>query len=150
MAFYSASFQGAAGDASFPFAGLRSGTAANQPVIREIKVFTTAANAARIRIVRITTAGTSTALTVNPMGLNTTAAAATAAKDYITTAPTISTGDIDIGAVGAAIGSGFVFTYYGEGLGLWIPGAATNATGIALIEVANTANTYDGTFLWEE
>jgi len=48
------------------------------------------------------------------------------------------------------VGSGFVFTYYGEGLGLWIPGAATNATGIALIEVADTVNTYDGTFLWEE
>ena len=150
MAFYSASFQGAAGSATLPFAGLRSGTAANQPVIREIKVFNVGSLAARIRIVRITTAGTSTAITVNPMGLNTTAAAATAGHTYTSTAPTISAGDADIGAVGAAVGSGFVFTYYGEGLGLWIPGAATNATGIALIEVADTANTYDGTFLWEE
>jgi PPE-repeat protein len=150
MAFYSASFQGAAGSATLPFAGLRSGTAANQPVIREIKVFTTAANAARIRIVRITTAGTATSITTNPMGANTTPASATGVHTYTSTAPTITAGDIDIGAVGAAIGSGFVFTYYGEGLGLWIPGAATNATGIALIEVADTANTYDGTFLWEE
>lgn len=150
MAFYSASFQGAAGSATLPFAGLRSGASTNQPVIREIKVFTTAANAARIRIVRITTAGTATAITENPMGLTTTAPTATAVHTYTSTAPTISTGDIDIGAVGAAVGSGFAYTYYGEGLGLWIPGAATDATGIALIEVADTANTYDGTFLWEE
>ena len=150
MAFYSASFQGAAGTATLPIAGLRSGTAANQPVIREIKLFNVGSLAARIRVVRITTAGTGTSVTVNPMGLNTTAAAATAVHTYSSTAPTISAGDIDIGAVGAAVGSGFVFTYYGEGLGLWIPGAATNATGIALIEVADTANTYDGTFLWEE
>ena len=150
MALYSASYQGAAGSATLPFAGLRSGTAANAPVVREIHCFTTAANAARIRIVRITTAGTATSITINPMGINTTAAAATAVHTYTSTAPTITAGDIAIGAVGAAIGSGFVFTFYGEGLGLWIPGAATNATGIALIEVADTANTYDGTFLWEE
>jgi hypothetical protein len=150
MAFYSASYQGAAGSATLPFAGLRSGTAANQPVVREIHCFTTAANAARIRIVRITTAGTATAITEQAMGLTTTAPVANAVHTYTSTAPTISAGDIAIGAVGAAIGSGFIFTFYGEGLGLWIPGAATDATGIALIEVADTANTYDGTFLWEE
>jgi hypothetical protein len=150
VAFYSASFQGAAGSATLPFAGLRSGTAANAPVVREIKVFNVGTAAARIRIVRITTAGTATAITENAMGINTTAPVATAVHTYTSTAPTISSGDIDICAVGAATGSGFVYTFYGEGLGLWIPGAASDATGIALIEVADTANTYDGTFLWEE
>lgn len=150
MALYSASFQGAAGSATLPFAGLRSGAAASYPCIREIRVFTTAANAARIRIVRLTTAGTATAITVNEMQEGGTPAIATPVHTYTSTAPTIQGGDVDIAAVGAAIGSGFVYTYYGEGKGLWITGAATNANGIGLIEVADTANTYDGTIIWEE
>jgi hypothetical protein len=150
MGFYSASFQGAAGSATLPFAGLRSGAAASNPVIREIKVFTTAANTARIRIVRITTAGTATAITENEMNEGGPPPVATAVHTYTSTAPTIQTGDVDIGAIGGAIGSGFHYTYYGEGKGLWIPGAASDANGIALIEVADTTNTYDGTFIWEE
>ena len=59
MPFYSASYQGAIGSDTLPFAGIRSGAAASYPCVREIKAFTTAANAARIRIVRLTTAGTS-------------------------------------------------------------------------------------------
>lgn len=150
MAHYSSSFQGAAGSATLPFAGLRSGAATNFPIIREIKVFTTAANAARIRVVRITTAGTATAITENAMTATTVPPTATGVHTYTSTAPTIQAGDVDIAAVGAAIGSGFVYTYYGEGNGLFIPGAASDANGIALIEVADTANTYDGTFIWEE
>lgn len=149
MALYSASFQAAAGTAALPIAGLRSGTATNFPIIREIKLFTTAANAARIRIVRFTTAGTATAITENNMVPTTTPPTATAVHTY-SVAPTIQAGDVDIAAVGAAIGSGFVYTYYGEGKGLWITGAATDANGIGLIEVTDTANTYDGTFIWEE
>ena len=150
MALYSASFQGGAGSATLPFAGLRSGTATNVPIIREIKVFTTAANAARIRIVRLTTAGTATAITVNEMNEAMTPAIATPVHTYTSTAPTIQAGDVDISAVGAAIGSGFHYTYYGEGKGLYVTGGATNANGIGLIEVTDTANTYDGTFIWEE
>jgi hypothetical protein len=150
MALYSASFNGAAGDATLPFAGLRSGVAANRIIVREIKCFTEAANAASIRIVRISTAGTATSLTVNLMNPGNAAAVGTAVKTYTSTVPTITAGDIDLAMVGAAIGSGFMYTYYGEGKGLWVDGAATNANGIALIELANTANTYGGTFIWEE
>lgn len=150
MALYSASFQGAAGSATLPFAGLRSGTAASFPIIREIKVFNVGSVAARIRIVRISTAGTATAITENNMTPTTTAPTCTAVHTYTSTAPTIVAGDVDICAVGAAVGSGFVYTYYGEGKGLWIANAASDASGIALIEVADTANTYDGTFIWEE
>jgi hypothetical protein len=150
MALYSASAQGAAGTATLPIFGLRSGASTNNPIIREIKCFTTAANAARIRIVRLTTAGTATAVTENEMNEAMNAPVATAVHTYSSTAPTIQAGDIDICAVGAAIGSGFHYTYYGEGKGLYIPGAASDANGIALIEVADTANTYDVTFIWEE
>lgn len=149
MTVFSASFQGAAGSATLPFAGLRSGTATNTPRLLEIKVFTTAANAARIRIVRLTTAGTATAITVNEFFEAQVVNEATPVHTYTSTAPTIQAGDIDIGAVGAAIGSGFHYTYYGE-TRLYIPPGGTNANGIGLIEVTDTANTYDGTFIWDE
>jgi hypothetical protein len=150
VALYSASFTGAAGTATLPIAGLRSGTAANFPIVREIKLFTQAANSAIIRIVRISTAGTATAITENNMTPTTTAPTATAVHTYSSTAPTIVAGDVDIGMVGAAIGSGFVYTYYGEGKGLWVANAASDASGVALIEQVDTANTYSGTFIWEE
>jgi hypothetical protein len=150
MALYSAAFFGAAGTATLPIAGLRSGTAANNPIIREIKLFTQAANSAIIRIVRITTAGTGTAITENNMTPTTTAPTATAVHTYSSTAPTIQAGDIDVAMIGAAIGSGFVYTYYGEGKGLWIAPGASDANGVALIEQTDTANTYAGTFIWEE
>jgi hypothetical protein len=150
MTLYSASFRGAAGTATLPIAGLRSGAAASFPCVREIKLFTEAANSAIIRVVRITTAGTGTAITINEMNEQGTPAIATAVHTYSSTAPTIQAGDVDVAMVGAAVGSGFHYTYYGEGKGLWINGAATNANGIALIESADTANTYSGTFIWEE
>jgi hypothetical protein len=150
MTLYSASFRGAAGTATLPIAGLRSGAAASFPCVREIKLFTEAANSGIIRIVRLTTAGTATAITTNEMNEQGTPAIATAVHTYSSTAPTIQAGDVDVAMVGAAIGSGFHYTYYGEGKGLWITGAATNANGIALIESVDTANTYSGTFVWEE
>jgi hypothetical protein len=146
---FSASYRGAAGSDTLPFAGLRSGTSTNSPIVREIKCFTTAANAARIRIVRLTSAGTATAITVNEMFEAQVAAEATPVHTYTSTAPTIQTGDIDICAVGAAIASGFHYVYYFNP-GLIIPAGATNANGIGLIEHADTGNTYDGTFIWEE
>ena len=150
MAFYSATFNGAAGSATLPIAGLRSGAAASFPCIREIKLFTQAANSAIIRIVRLTTAGTATAITENEKYEQGPAPTATAVHTYSSSAPTIQSGDVDVAMVGAAIGTGFHYTYYGEGKGLWITGAASDANGIALIEVSDTANTYAGTFIWEE
>ena len=149
MPTFSASYQGAAGTAALPFAGLRSGTATNAPILREIKVFNNGTVAARIRIVRLTTAGTATAITVNEMNEAQDVAVATPVHTYSSTAPTIQAGDVDICAVGSGTGSGFHYVYYFEP-GLIIPGAATNANGIGLIEVTDTANTYDGTFIWTE
>jgi hypothetical protein len=149
MTTFSASYRGAAGSDTLPFAGLRSGTSTNSPILREIKCFSVGTAAARIRIVRLTTAGTATAITVNEMFEAQVAAEATPVHTYTSTAPTIQTGDIDICAVGAATASGFHYVYYFNP-GLIIPPGATNANGIGLVEHADTANTYDGTFIWEE
>lgn len=138
----------AAGSATLPFGGLYA-VAGTRPIIREIKVFVAGGTpaAARIRIVRLTTAGTWTALTENEFNEDFVAPSCTGVRDASGTAPTLGT-DVDVGAVGAALGSGFVYTYYGEGRGLWI--TAGTANGIGLIETADTTNTYDFCFVWDE
>lgn len=143
MAKFSAIAEAAAGSATLPFAGVYA-DASNGIVVREIKVFTTAANAARIRISRSTTAGTWTALTEKAWG---DFAVVGSAVHTSSVAPTFDADPLDQGMVAAAIGSGFVYTYYGEGNGLFIPKGTAN--GIILIEEVDTANTYDVTLAWD-
>lgn len=146
MAFHSAAFEAAAGDGSFPFAGIYAASGSGG-IVREIKCFTELANAALIRIRRATTAGTWTAEEEIEFNEDMSPPLCTVVKSAVTSAPTM--GDpIDFGAVGAAIASGFHYTYYGEGQGLFIPPGTGN--GIVLIEAVNTANTYSGVFIWEE
>lgn len=135
------------GSATLPFGGLYA-PSAGRGIIREIKVFNTGTAAARIRIVRLSTAGTWTALTEAEHNEDFAAPLCTAVHTATSTAPTIVAGDLDVGAVGAAAGSGFVYTYYGEGRGIWI--ATGTGNGIGLIETADTANGYDFTFVWDE
>jgi hypothetical protein len=144
---YTASARAAAGTATLPFGAVYAAASSNG-TIREIKVFTEAANAAVIRIVRVTTAGTWTAITENEMNEDRIGPSCTGVHTASGTAPTIQTGDIDVGMVAAQIGSGFVYTYYGEQGGIEIPTGTGN--GVALIEAADTANTYSFTILWEE
>ena len=138
--------EGGAGTATLPFAGIYAGSG-TRVVLREIKCFTTAANAARIRIQRATTAGTWTGEEEIETWEDGPSPDATIVVTASSTAPTMGN-PIDVGAIGAAIGSGFVYTYYGEGRGLVIPSGTGN--GIVLIENADTANTYDVTFVWDE
>ena len=147
MTTYSSVANGAAGSATLPFAGLYA-PSAGRGIIREIKVFNVGTVAARIRIVRLSTAGTWTAVTEAEHNEDFAAPLCTGVHTASGTAPTIVTGDLDVGAVGAAAGSGFVYTYYGEGRGIWV--ATGTGNGIGLIEVADTANTYDTTIIWDE
>lgn len=143
MAKFSGVANGAAGTAALPFAGVYA-DAANGIVVREIKVFTTAANAARIMIARASTAGTWTAITEKAWGDY---AVVGSAVHTASVAPTFEADEIDIGAIGAAIGSGFHYTYYGEGNGLFIPKGTAN--GLILVEQVDTANTYDVMLAWD-
>jgi hypothetical protein len=136
-----------AGTAALPFAQI-NGIASRQIFVREIKVFTTAANDARILVKRYsTTAPTGTAVTEEVIHGADIGQAPVAVVVHSVSAAGTDEGNVDVGAVGAAIGSGFHYSYW-DGPGLWIPSATTN--GIGLIEVADTANTYDVTFIWEE
>lgn len=146
MATFSGACEAGAGDATNPFAGIYAGSA-TRLILREVKCFTTAANAARIMIRRATTAGTWTGEEEIEQWEDGPSPDGTIVVTSTSTAPTMGN-PIDYGAVGAAIGSGFVYTYYGEGRGIVIPSGTGN--GIVLIEQANTANTYDVVFVWDE
>lgn len=146
MATFSGVCEDSQSSATLPFAGIYA-AASSGCIVREIKVFTDAANAAKIRFRRATTAGTWTAEEEIEHNEDMSPPLCTLVKTASSTAPTM--GDpFDFGAVGAAIGSGFHYTYYGEGKGLFIPPGTGN--GIVLIEVADTANEYDVTWVWEE
>jgi len=136
----------AVGTAALPFGALNA-IAARRLIVREIHVFNVGSLAARIRIARSTTAHTGTALTEKASDDTAYVPVGVALKD-ISAAGTIEADDLDVGAVGAQVGSGFVYTYYGEGRGLYIP--AGTANGIVLIEEVDTANSYDFTIVWDE
>jgi hypothetical protein len=146
MATFSGVCEDSAGSATLPFAGIYA-PATSHVIVREIKVFTDAANTAKILFARATTAGTWTGeeeIDHNedgspPLGI--------IVKTATSTAPTMGN-PFDFGAVGAAISSGFHYTYYGEGRGLYIPPGTGN--GIVLIEKVDTANEYDVVWVWEE
>ena len=146
MSEFRAVVEDGAGSATLPFAGIYAASGSGF-YLRELKVFTDAANAARIRIRRATTAGTWTAEEEIESNEGGPAPTATVVKTATSTAPTM--GDpFDIGGVGAAIASGFHYVYYGEGRGIWVPAGTGN--GIVLIEAADTANEYDVAFVWDE
>jgi hypothetical protein len=146
MATFSAVVRGGAGTAALPFAGIYA-SAANGLVVREIKCFTTAANAATIYIQRASTAGTwgtgEAEVEWSEPGPTPTATVVPSSS----AAPTMGS-PLDVGMVGAAIGSGFYYTYYGEGRGLYLLSGTAN--GLVLIEQTDTANTYYVSFVWDE
>lgn len=99
-----------AGSTTLPIIALVGGTTVLAR-IREIGLFNTTATAVALKLCRISTAGTpGTTLTASAMNTDPAAAVATVRNTYTSTAPTTT----DLGfrcQLGAAIGSGFVFTF---------------------------------------
>src|SRR4051812_13721592 len=79
--------------------------------IREIGVFNTTATAVALKLCRVTTAGSpGAALTTSSMNIDPATPVATLRNTYTSTAPTTT----DLGfrcVLGAAVGSGFVWTF---------------------------------------
>jgi len=129
MPAYSAGGLSSAGSTTLPVFALVGATTV-RPKIFEIGVFNTTATAVALKLVRMTTAGTpGAALTMAPSTSEDPAALALARGTYSGTAPTFGA---DLGyrcILGAAVGSGFVWTFPDPGLG--IPAVA--AAGIACI-----------------
>ena len=144
MARYSVGARTSAGSTTLPIISLYSAAAQN-PSIVEIGVTNTTATAVALKLCKLTTTGTQgTALTeqvVDDFG----ATSACQAFNTHTVGPTV----VDIGynvTLGAAIGSGWIWTFGGAGLSF--PIATTNGAGI--IVATGTGQVVDAYLVWDE
>lgn len=133
-----------AGTATLPLVSLY-GTAAVRPAIREVALFNSTAVAVVVALVRLTTTGTQGAgLTEDCDDVPERAAIATGFAGH-TVAPTLGA-EKRRASIGAAIGSGVIWTF-GEG-GLVIPDATT--AGIGVYVPTGTGQILDYSLTWNE
>lgn len=147
MGRFSAGTRTGAGSTTLPIISLYSGGASNSPKIREISVTNTTTTALAIKLIRLTTAGTQGAgLTETAHSAVNAAAVATAFTTH-TVAPTLG-GDLGYNAtLGAAAGSGVIWTFGGED-GLQIPAGTGNGVGVLI--ATGTGQVCDASITWEE
>lgn len=145
MAVYTAGGLTSAGSTTLPIISLY-GTAAVRPRIIEIGLFNSTATAVALSVVRLTTLGTAgTALTAAGYQPDDSAAVALA-KNTHTAGPTLGA---DIGyrcMLGAAIGSGVVWTF--PDTGLVVPAIANN--GIGVVVATGTGQACHAYIVWRE
>jgi hypothetical protein len=129
MARYSAGAKTSAGSTTLPLISLYSAAAVGAK-IREIGVFNTTSTAVDVKLVRLTTAGTQGAgLTASKYDPDSAAASSTAVNTH-TVGPTLGS---DLGyraSLGAAVGSGVIWTF-GDA-GLRIPVGTGNGVGVII------------------
>lgn len=145
MARYSAAARTTAGSATLPIFSLYNSAAVNAAIV-EIGVSNTTATAVSLKVVRVSTTGTQgtalTEVTHDTVG----ATSACQAFNTHSVAPTITAGDIVACTLGAAIGSGWVWTFGSRGLST---GLAGTSNGVALVPVG-TGQACDVYFVWDE
>lgn len=148
MARFSAGVLTTAGSTTLPIISLYGSASAVTPSIVEIGVFNTTSTAVALKLVRLTTTGTQgtnlTEAAVNPE-VNPATAVATAWGTH-SGAPTLGN---DLGyrcVLGAAVGSGFVWTFGARGL------SVTNAAnaGIGVIVENGTGQACQAYIVWDE
>jgi hypothetical protein len=136
-----------AGDTTHPMASIYATTAV-RPVLREVGVFNTTTTQVPVGLVRLTTVGTpgAAAVEVNEDDPSHTILA-TVAGTHTGTAPTF-TADAFIRRVmlGAAIGSGVIWTFGGNGL--IIPN--TTGDGVGVVVCTGTSQICDVYLVWDE
>lgn len=135
-----------AGSTTLPLASIYSNTT-GRVFITQIQVWNTTSTAVALKLVRLTTAGTRpTAWTSAPLSLEDTAAAVGAAYGTHTVAPTITT-DLGYRAVlGAAVGSGVIWTWQDRVLTI----TATANAGIGLVVENGTGQPVQFSVEWGE
>jgi hypothetical protein len=135
-----------AGSTTLPAAALAA-AANNDVYVFEIGVWNTTATACNVAVRRLTTAGTpGSGLVELPWDPDTTTPTATLLDTYTSTGPTITAGAYRWGSLGAAIGSGVIWTFSGPGLR--IPKGTGNA--ICVIPGVGTGQILDVSFDWAE
>jgi hypothetical protein len=120
--------------------------ASNDVYVVEVGAFNTTATACNIAIRRWTAVGTAgSGLSEIPWDPDTTAATATGFDTHTVTG-TITAGYYNTAALGAAIGSGVIWTYGGKGIR--IPKGTGN--GLAIMVGTGTGQILDFYFVWDE
>jgi hypothetical protein len=144
---FSAGARTAAGSTTLPIISLYSGGANNSPKIREIGISNTTTTAVALKLIRLTTAGTQGAgLTETAHSAVSAAAVATAFNTH-SVAPTLG-GDLGYNVtIGAAAGSGPIWTF-GDDDGLEIPAGTGN--GIGVLVATGTGQICDAYLVWTE
>jgi hypothetical protein len=145
MARFAAGGLTSAGSTTLPVVGLLGGTGVVAR-IREIGVFNTTTSSVALNVCRITTAGTpGVTLTTGVTGIDPNTSVALLKNTWSSTAPTV----VDLGfrcILGAAIGSGFVFTF--DDWDLTTDKVANSAVGI--IVSSGTGQPLQTYFKWYE
>lgn len=140
-------------------AGVRTGTGTNllpatalvgattvRPRIAEVHVSNTTALEVNIALVRLTTAGTPGASVTIVRESDTSQTSLAAVNNTYTVGPTITAGLLRNFTIGAAKGSGIMWTF--GPLGLVVPDVA--AAGVGIIFPTGTGQVLDVTWVWDE
>jgi hypothetical protein len=146
MARYSSGGRSTAGSTTLPIFSLYNSASVNANIV-EIGVFNTTTTAVALKLIRLTTAGTQgTALTETAHPTVAAAAACTAVNTH-TGAPTLG-GDLGYNVtLGAAAGSGVIWTFGDSGLST---GLAGTGNGIGCIVATGTGQVCDFWMTWDE
>ena len=149
MARFSASFRSTgAGSATLPLGSIWA-TAAVRPRVVEVGVFNTTATAVTVLLARFSGGTGTKGAAITPLyeNDNSQAAVTTCANTHTVTPTTISIA-LRQAALGAAIGSGVIWTFGGGRTeGLIIPNSTTDGMGIVTI---GTGQICDINFTWDE
>lgn len=135
-----------AGSTTLPVGSLYA-AASNDIYVVEIGAFNTTATACAIAVRRLTTAATQGAgLTEIPWDPDTTAATGTGFDTHSSTGPSLTGGFFNTASLGAAVGSGIIWTYGNKGLR--IPKGTAN--GLCVIPATGTGQILDWYMVWDE
>lgn len=145
MARYSAAARTTAGSATLPIMSLYNSATVNAAIV-EVQIFNTTAVAVSLKLIRVSTTGTQGAALTEVSHEAVAATASCQAFNTHSVAPTLVTGDIMVATLGAAIGSGVIWTFGAHGL---VTGLAGTGVGVAILPVG-TGQACDCTIVWDE
>lgn len=146
MARFSSAWRtGGAGSTTLPIAGMTATTGV-RPRVREVGVFNTTTTAVAVALRRITAIGTAGATQSVIYESDSAQTALVTPKDTWSVTPTFVTGNARVATLGAAAGSGVIWTFGPDGL--VIPN--TTGDGIVIAILTGTGQICDVSFSWDE
>ncbi len=144
MSRFSAGFRTSAGSTILPIASLYA-VAGNGCVLREVHIFNTTVTEVALKLSRLDSAGTKPAAVVDAEYVQNAPVATCLAHNTHTVGPTIDE-EFARTILGAAIGSGVIWTFGADGL--VIPLGVAN--GIGIVVATGTGQVCDVSLVWDE